>query len=132
MKCECFNKGTCIACDHYKTITRIINTTELNVIDPATFIREITNTNFEITQEECDILERIKQTNTNDYSEYKKYLLNPCHYIECDNRTYIKCPNCYEKISITITPIIMNDYCCTDYFYKKTHDKRCMYNKIKN
>jgi hypothetical protein len=130
--CDCYNKGICNACLYYKSISEIINTTDLNVIDPATFIREITNTNFEITQEECDILERIKQSNTNDYSEYKKYLLNSSHFIKYDTRTYIKCPNCDEKMSITIRPIIMNDYCCTDYFYNKIHDKRCMYNIIKN
>jgi hypothetical protein len=131
--CICYNKGHCDACKYYKNITQIIHRADLNVIDPATYIREITNTTFEITKEECDILERIKQTNTTDYSEYKQYLLNSSHFIKYDTRTYIKCPNCDVKMSITITPV--NDtipICCTDYFYKKIHDERCMYNALKN
>ena len=108
-----------MACLHYKSITNIINKTDLNVIDPATFIREKTNTNFEITKEECDILERMKQTN--DHTEYKQYLLKPSHYNNCDTRSVIKCPNCDEHINI-INPYI----CCSNFLYNNMHDIRCM------
>ena len=114
MMCNCYNKGTCKACLNYKTIVDIINITDLNVTDPATFIRTKINSKFEITTEECDILERVKYTN--DYTEYKEYLLKPTHYIQCDNRSivHIKCPKCENNINITITtaPYI----CCTEFF----------------
>uniref|UniRef100_A0A6C0JJP6 Uncharacterized protein n=1 Tax=viral metagenome TaxID=1070528 RepID=A0A6C0JJP6_9ZZZZ len=132
MLCNCYNTGNCNACKYYKNISDIIITTDLNVIDPATYIRQKTNTSFEITKEECEILERIKESKPNDYSEYKEYLLNSSHFIKYDTRTYIKCPNCDEKMCITITPTNTNDNCCTDYFYKKKHDIRCMYNTVKN
>ncbi len=97
MTCRC-NK-----CCHYKEISKIINNTEFNnIVDPATFIREKINTTFEITKEECDILERIKTTN--DYNEYKNYLLKTTHHFK-----YI---------------------CCTEFFYNKKHDIRCMYNNL--
>jgi hypothetical protein len=126
MLCNCYNEGICKACKYYKNITNIINKADFNVIDPATFIREITNTSFEITNEECEILERLKQSNINDYSEYKQYLMNPKHYIKNDTRTYIKCPNCDKKMCITIVPIITNDICCSHFITNNTHDTQCM------
>lgn len=129
--CDCYNKGICNACLYYKSISEIISTTDLNVIDPATFIREKINSNFEITIEECEILERIKNTNMNDYSEYKTYLLKPSHYIQCDNRLIIKCPNCYDNINIIVTSINTNYICCTEFLNNKIHDARCMNFKYK-
>jgi hypothetical protein len=117
----------CKSCLHYKSISEIINKTELNVIDPATFIREKINCNFEITKEECDILERMKQTN--DYTEYKQYLLNPSHYNKNNTHSVIKCPSCYEPISIIISTIKdqTSDYiCCSNLLNNNIHDVRCM------
>jgi hypothetical protein len=126
MLCNCYNEGICKACKYYKNITNIINKADLNVIDPATYIREITNTSFEITNEECEILEKIKNSNINDYSHYKQYLMNPKHYIKYDTRTYIKCPNCEKKMCITIVPITDNVICCSHFINNNTHDTQCM------
>jgi hypothetical protein len=128
MKCECCNEGKCKACLHYKSVVKIINTIDLlNIVDPATFVRTQTNSTFEITPEECTILERMK-TSKND-TEYKEYMLNPQLYIKRDTKSvvHINCPNCNIKIDISLTPINKQDQCCSQNIIEKNHDERCMY-----
>lgn len=129
MKCECYNEGKCAACLRYKDIVKTIHATDfLNIVDPATFIRKQTQTTFDITPEECSILERMKITQTD--AEYKEYMSNPTHYIKTSTKSvaHINCPNCNIKIDISVTPVIKQpDQCCSQVIYEKVHDERCMY-----
>ena len=111
----------------YKNVFIIQSSNLLNVEDPATYIRNHTKTSFKITEEECKILERMK--NSQDMTEYKEYLLK--HYIpsfvitcpNCDNRIKCSVPTCSELISRS-EPI-----CCSKFLYNNIHDHRCMYYK---
>lgn len=128
MNCNCYNKGTCNACLYYKSVIDIIHSIDfINIVDPATFVRNKTNSVFDITEEECNILERMKHTQ-ND-AEYKEYLLKPKHYIKIDTKSVISCPHCNNKIEISITPVKPNklDHCCSQLAIEKVHDERCMY-----
>jgi hypothetical protein len=128
MKCDCCNGGTCSACLYYKSILKIINSINfLTIVDPATHVRKQTNTTFDITPEECSILERMK-TSQND-TEYKEYISNPTHYIKINNKTvaHINCPHCNNKLNISITPVNKANDCCGQLTINKVHDDRCMY-----
>ena len=130
MKCSCHNEGTCGACSYYKSVVDIIDAIDfLTIEDPATFVRTKTNSVFNITEEECIILERMKHTQ-ND-TEYKEYLLNPKHYIQIDTKSVVhfSCPHCNNKIDISISPVKPDklDHCCSQLAIEKVHDERCMY-----
>jgi hypothetical protein len=130
MKCECNNVGTCGACLYYKSSIEIINSIDfLTISDPATFVRNQTNSVFDITEEECIILERMKHTQ-ND-TEYKEYISKSKHYIKIDSKSVIQicCPTCNNKIDISITPVKSDklDLCCSRLTIEKVHDERCMY-----
>lgn len=149
MNCSC-NNSSC----PYKNIPSIIQSANLlNVEDPATYIRNRTKSKFKITEEECAILERMK--NSQDMTEYKEYLLRPSHYLNTCDYIYIICPNCDHKIhcSLSVVPpcadavpsahalpsadaIRSSDLipsaesiCCSNYMNNKIHDHQCMYYK---
>jgi hypothetical protein len=133
---------SCAACQHYKNVSIIIQSANLlNIEDPATYIRTHTKSSFKITEEECDILERMKTSQ--DMTEYKEYLLKPSHYIIPCSIIHITCPNCDNKIkcSLSVAPPI-NDFipssdlirssdfiCCSKLIHNNIHDHRCMYYK---
>ena len=103
----------------YKNVSIIQSSNLLNVEDPATYIRNHTKTSFKITEEECKILERMK--NNQDMTEYKEYLLK--HYIPSS----ITCPNCDNRIKCSVS--VNKDICCSKLLYNNIHDHRCMYYK---
>ena len=134
MNCSC-NNSSC----PYKNIPSIIQSANLlNIEDPATYIRNQTKSKFKITEEECAILERMK--NSQDMTEYKEYL---SHYFNTCDYIYIICPNCDHKIhcSLSVVPpcahalpgknlIPCSDsICCSNYMNNKIHDHQCMYYK---
>ena len=137
MNCVCNN---CAACQHYKNVSIIIKSANLlNIEDPATYIRTHIKSSFKITEEECDILERMKTSQ--DMTEYKEYLLKPSHYMIPCSIIHITCPNCEESIkcSLSVAPlssglirssglIPSNDFiCCSKLIHNNIHDHRCMY-----
>ena len=83
----------------------------LNIEDPASYIRFHMKRSFIITEEECNILERMKRSQ--DMTEYKEYLLNLLSVI---------CPNCGECITFPQKYI-----CCSQLLQNNIHDERCMY-----
>ena len=105
MNCSCNNSSCNDSSCLYKNIPGIIQSANiLNVEDPATYIRNRTKSKFKITEEECAILERMK--NSQDMTEYKEYLLRPSNYLNTCDYIYIICPNCDHKIhcSLSIVP----------------------------
>jgi hypothetical protein len=106
----------------YKNISNIIQSANLLTIeDPATYIRNHTKTSFKITEEECEILERMK--NSQDMTEYKEYLLK--HYTP-SSLIHITCPNCDNKIKCSVSTC--EDFiCCSKMIDNNIHDHRCMY-----
>jgi len=120
MNCACNDNS----CKYYKNISNIIQCANLLTIkDPATYIRNHTKSSFKITEEECEILERMKTSQ--DMTEYKEYLLKPSHYI---HSFVITCPNCDNQIKCSLSPC--EDFiCCSKMIDNNIHDHRCMYYK---
>jgi hypothetical protein len=87
----------------------------LTIEDPASYIRHHTKCSFIITEEECNILERMKRSQ--DMTEYKEYISKMFQYISS-----VICPNCDECITVPQKYI-----CCSQLLQNNIHDERCMY-----
>ncbi len=137
---------SCKACLYYKNVSVIIQSSNLlNIEDPATYIRNHTKSKFNITEEECEILKRMKISQ--DMTEYKEYLLKPSHYLNTCDYIHIICPNCDHTIhcSLSVVPpsAVPNAHavpsahavpnkesiCCSNLIHNKIHDPLCMYYK---
>ena len=97
MNCNCYNKGTCNACLYYKSVIDIIHSIDfINIVDPATFVRNKTNSVFDKLYDifPCLVI--------NEWNDITEELLNSnLTSLKLKiNDFFEKYPDCYFNINV--------------------------------